>query len=106
MRSNKAHKITVRFDDRSFDRISKGAERSGVTVSAYIRACAEGRTPKAKPPEELWDILTTMYRAIELLKHIGDGTHPKCTEARQLSDELQTAALKLQAVMTLPERSA
>ncbi len=49
---NKTQKLTVRFSESEFKRISKRSSSCGLTKSAYVRQLVAGYKPKESPPAD------------------------------------------------------
>lgn len=57
----KGERLELRLSRAEKQKLERAAERCGVSVSAYVRGCCMDRAPKAKPPEELWQLLNQLY---------------------------------------------
>ena len=54
-------RLELRLSRVDKQKLERAAARCGVSVSAYVRGCCMDRAPKAKPPDELWQLLKQLY---------------------------------------------
>lgn len=57
----------MRIQPGDKDKIVKAAKRSGISVAEYVLRCCKGHPPKAKPPEEFWNLLNELYTVFDEL---------------------------------------
>ena len=53
--------ITVRLTEEEKQKLETCSDLCGLSQSEFIRQLCEGKTPKAKPPREFWELLNTLY---------------------------------------------
>lgn len=92
---NRNTQLNIRLSESEMDKFSRNARRSGLSKSNYIRMLVNGYVPKESPPIEYNQLIRAMADVYSELK---------LQRADEAAKELQTAILKLQAALTLPER--
>ena len=53
--------ITVRLNEEEKQKLETCSDLCGLSQSEFIRLLCAGKTPKAKPPQEFWELLNTLY---------------------------------------------
>lgn len=53
--------ITVRLTEEEKQKLERCANLCGLSQSEFIRQPCAGKTPKAKPPQEFWELLNSLY---------------------------------------------
>ena len=53
--------ITVRLSEEEKQKLERCANLCGLSQSEFIRQLCKGNTPKAKPPQEFWELLNSLY---------------------------------------------
>ena len=53
--------ITVRLTEEEKQKLETCSDLCGLSQSEFIRQLCAGKTPKAKPPREFWELLNTLY---------------------------------------------
>lgn len=53
--------ITVRLSEEEKQKLERCANLCGLSQSEFIRQLCAGKTPKAKPPREFWELLNALY---------------------------------------------
>ena len=66
-KNSKTARLEMRIQPGDKDKIVKAAKRSGISVAEYVLRCCKGHPPKAKPPEEFWDLLNELYTVFDEL---------------------------------------
>lgn len=61
----KTARLELRMSEKEKKQLEKKAEKSGVSVSAYVRLCLDKTSLKAKSPDELWALLGELYGIYE-----------------------------------------
>ena len=93
-------RVTVRMSRKQKEQLERRAEKSGVSMSEYVRGLLTKKALAAKPPDELWEVLESLYSIHDMLLRIRK---PEFTEAAR---RLEQAVLKLQGVFTSPRKAA
>ena len=93
-------KITIRLTERQRERLENRAEKSGVSMSEYIRSLLTKKTLTVEPPGELWEVLDCLYSIHDMLLRIKK---PEFTEAAR---KLERSIVELQAAFTAPRKAA
>lgn len=86
--------ITVRLTEEEKQKLETCSDLCGLSQSEFIRQLCAGKTPKAKPPREFWELLNTLYSV-----HNGFKSYAKfepsaltiCKEIERLILDLQEA---------------
>lgn len=63
----KTERLELRVSLSDKQKLENFAARCGVSVSAYVRGCCMNKAPKAKPPEEFWQLLDRVYTLHETM---------------------------------------
>jgi len=92
---NRDSQLNIRLSQSEMDKLTRNARRSGLSKSNYIRMLVNGYVPKESPPIEYNQLIRAMTNVYSELK---------LQHSDEASKELQSAILKLQAALTLPER--
>lgn len=87
--------LNIRLSQSEMDKLTRNAQRSGLSKSNYIRMLVNGYVPKESPPIEYNQLIRAMTDVYSELK---------LQHTDEAAKELQTAILQLQAALTLPER--
>ena len=86
--------ITVRLSEEEKQKLERCANLCGLSQSEFIRQLCAGKTPKAKPPREFWELLNALYSV-----HNG---FKKCAiyepSALEICKEIEYLILDLQEV--------
>ena len=98
--NEKMVRVTVRMPAKQRDQLEKRAEKSGVSMSEYIRSLLTKKALAVEPPGELWEVLDCLYSIHEMLLRIKK---PEFTEAAR---KLERSVVELQAVFTAPRKAA
>ncbi|WP_337553903.1 hypothetical protein [Massilicoli timonensis] len=53
--------VTVRFTEEEKQKLERCADLCGLSQTEFIRLLCAGKTPKAKPSREFWELLNTLY---------------------------------------------
>ncbi len=53
--------VTVRFTEEEKQKLERCADLCGLSQTEFIRQLCAGKTPKAKPSREFWELLNTLY---------------------------------------------
>ena len=53
--------ITVRLTEEEKQKLETCSDLCGLSQSEFIRQLCAGKTPKAKPPREFWELLNSLY---------------------------------------------
>ena len=59
--NNKKVRIKVRLSEEENETLKRCASVCGLSQSEIIRQLCKGKTPKAKPPREFWELLNALY---------------------------------------------
>lgn len=59
--NNKKVRIKVRLSEEENEKLKRYSAACGLSESGFIRQLCKGKTPKAKPPQEFWNLLETLY---------------------------------------------
>lgn len=60
-KDSKNERFELRLTAAEKQKLERLAARCGVSVSAYVRGCCMDKAPKAKPPNEFWQLLNRLY---------------------------------------------
>lgn len=86
--------ITVRLSEEEKQKLETCSDLCGLSQSEFIRQLCKGNTPKAKPPQEFWELLNSLYSV-----HNG---FKKCAiyepSALEICKEIEYLILDLQEV--------
>lgn len=66
-KNSKTARLEMRIQPGDKDKIVKAAKRSGISVAEYVLRCCKGHPPKAKPPEQFWELLNELYTVFDEL---------------------------------------
>lgn len=92
--SDKKVRIKVRLSEEEKQKLERCANLYGLSQSEFIRQLCAGKTPKAKPPREFWELLNSLYSV-----HNG---FKKCAiyepSALEICKEIEYLILDLQEV--------
>lgn len=84
--------ITVRLTEEEKQKLETCSDLCGLSQSEFIRQLCKGKTPKAKPPQEFWELLNTLY-----LVHNGFKSCAKFEpSALEICKEIECLILDLQ----------
>ena len=92
-------KVTVRMPKKQKEQLDRRAEKAGVSMAEYVRGLLTKKALEMKPPEELWEVLASLYSLHDMLLRIHK---PEFTEAAR---QLEQTVLDLQAALTEPRRA-
>ena len=53
--------VTVRLTEEEKQKLETCADLCGLSQAEFIRQLYAGKTPKAKPSQEFWEMLNTLY---------------------------------------------
>jgi hypothetical protein len=81
--------LNVRMTEKEMQKLRRNAERTGLSISGYIRQLINGYVPKETPPLEYEKLISKLN---ELYQHA------------EPTEELRRNLLQIQAEITLPER--
>ena len=98
--NEKMVRVTVRMPATQRDQLEKRAEKSGVSMSEYIRSLLTKKTLAVEPPGELWEVLDCLYSIHDMLLRIKK---PEFTEAAR---KLERSIVELQGSFTEPRKAA
>lgn len=88
--------ITVRLTEEDKQKLECCANLCGLSQSEFIRKLCKGKTPKAKPPQEFWELLNTLYSV-----HMGFKSCAKFEpSALTICKEIECLILDLQEAST------
>lgn len=59
--NTKKVRIKVRLTDEEKQKLETCADLCGLSQSEFIRQLCKGKTPKAKPEREFWELLNALY---------------------------------------------
>ena len=54
-------RISVRLTEEEKEKLERSAEICGLSQSEFVRQLCKGKTPKAKPTKEFWELLEALY---------------------------------------------
>ena len=98
--NEKMVRVTIRMTAKQRDQLAERAEKSGVSMSEYIRSLLTKKTLAVEPPGELWEVLDCLYSIHDMLLRIKK---PEFTGAAR---KLERSIVELQAVFTAPKKAA
>lgn len=85
-------------DDERSDLLAR-AEATGLTLAAYVRVCALGEQPKAKPTRlaaaTIRQLSAVGNNLNQLTRHANAGTIPHGDEIRMVLDQIVAAIIRL-----------
>lgn len=89
---DKKVRIKVRLTEDENEKLKRCSALCGLSQSEFIRQLCKGQTPKAKPPREFWELLSTLYSV-----HNGFQECAKYEpSALEICKEIECLALDLQ----------
>lgn len=59
--NEKKVRIKVRLSEEENEKLKHCATECGLSESGFLRQLCKGITPKAKPPQEFWELLSALY---------------------------------------------
>lgn len=59
--NNQKLRIKVRLSEKENEKLKRCSAACGLSESRFLRQLCKGITPKAKPPQEFWELLNTLY---------------------------------------------
>ena len=66
-KNNKTARLELRVRPGDKEKIARAAKRSGMSIAEYVVHCRLKQVPKAKPPEELWELFNELHEIIREL---------------------------------------
>ena len=66
-KNNKTARLELRVRPGDKEKIARAAKRSGMSIAEYVVHCCLKQVPKAKPPEELWELFNELHEIIREL---------------------------------------
>ena len=86
--------ITVRLSEEEKQKLEICSDLCELSQSEFIRQLCKGNTPKAKPPQEFWEMLNSLYSV-----HNGFKSCAKFEpSAFEICKEIECLILDLQEV--------
>lgn len=86
--------IHIRLSEEERDKLVRYSFMCGLSQAEYLRQLCKGRTPKPKPPKELWELLNTLYEVHGAVKACAQYEPSALTACR----EVESLILLLQEV--------
>ena len=93
-------RVTVRMTRKQKEQLDRRAEKSGVSMSEYVRNLLKKKALATEPPEALWAVLDTLYTIHDMLLRLHK------LEFTEAARQLEQTVLELQSAFTEPRRAA
>lgn len=92
--NNRKVRIKVRLSEEESEKLKRCASACGLSQSEFIRQLCKGKTPKAKPSQDFWELLNALYDV--------HNSFQKCSKyepsALEICKEIECLILDLQEV--------
>lgn len=87
-------RIKVRLTEEENQKLEHDSALCGLSQSEYVRQLCRGISPKPKPPEVFWQMMSELYQIHSALRECGKYERSAlelCTEIERLVLDLQEA---------------